>query len=86
MGVVCGLAVGLAARIWHGDMIIGLTVGLSMTVAITFSALLGVLVPFLFRLVKIDPAIAAGPLVTTSNDVMGIAIYYLVAILIVAPK
>jgi magnesium transporter len=82
MGVACGLVLGLVARIWHGDLILGLTVGVSMTLAISASAVMGVLVPYLFRLVRVDPAIAAGPMVTTSNDIMGLFIYYAVALAI----
>jgi magnesium transporter len=83
MGVTCGVVVGFAARLWHGDPVLGLTVGVALSAAVMFSALMGVLVPFLFRMLRIDPAIAAGPLVTTSNDIIGISIYYLVAILII---
>jgi magnesium transporter len=48
------------------------------------AALLGVLVPYFFRLVKIDPAIAAGPLVTTINDATAIGIYYAVALALIS--
>ncbi len=82
MGIVCGTALGVMAQIWHGNIMLGLTVGVSMTLAIAASAVTGVLVPFFFRVLKVDPAIAAGPLVTTGNDVLGLAIYYLVALLI----
>jgi magnesium transporter len=84
MGIVCGLVVGLTAHIWHGNSMLGWTVGVAMSAAITVSAIMGVLVPVVFRLMRIDPAIAAGPLVTTGNDVIGITIYYLVALSIVA--
>jgi magnesium transporter len=84
MGIVCGLVVGLTAHLWHGNAMLGWTVGVAMSAAITVSAMMGVLVPVVFRLIKIDPAIAAGPLVTTGNDVIGITIYYLVALSIVA--
>ncbi len=84
MGIVCGLVVGLSAHIWHGNSMLGWTVGVAMSAAITVSAMMGVLVPVVFRLMRIDPAIAAGPLVTTGNDVIGITIYYLVALSIVA--
>ena len=84
MGIVCGLVVGLAAHLWHGNQMLGWTVGVAMSAAITVSAMMGVLVPVVFRLIKIDPAIAAGPLVTTGNDVIGITIYYLVALSIMA--
>jgi magnesium transporter len=54
-----------------------------MVVAIVASALMGVLVPYFFRLVKIDPAIAAGPLVTTIDDIIAIGIYFLVALALI---
>ena len=84
MGIVCGLVVGMTAHLWHGNQMLGWTVGVAMSAAITVSAIMGVLVPVVFRLIKIDPAIAAGPLVTTGNDVIGITIYYLVALFIIA--
>jgi magnesium transporter len=68
------------AIVWHGDVMLAVTVTLSMIVAIIASALMGVLVPFFFRLVRIDPAIAAGPLVTTIDDIIAIGIYYLTAL------
>ena len=80
MGVACGLLSGVVALVWHRDFMLCLTVGLSMTIAIIASAILGVLVPYLFRLVRIDPAIAAGPAVTTIDDIVAIAIYYLAAL------
>ncbi len=83
MGIICGLTVGLFTRLWQGDAILGLTVGLAMAAAMLVSTLMGVLIPSFFRLVKIDPALASGPLVTTSNDIIGISIYYLVALLII---
>ena len=83
MGVACGLLSGVVALVWHGDYTLCLTVGISMTVAIVASAILGVLVPFLFRLVHIDPAIAAGPAVTTIDDIVAITIYYVVALALI---
>jgi magnesium transporter len=84
IGLACGLIAGAVALLWQGDWILGVTVAVSMTVAIIASALLGVLVPYLFRAIKIDPAVAAGPTVTTVNDIVAIGIYYLVALSIVA--
>jgi magnesium transporter len=84
MGIACGALAGLVAIVWRGDLMLSLTVALSMVAAIVASALMGVLVPYLFRMVKIDPAIAAGPLVTTSNDTIAISIYYLVALALIA--
>lgn len=83
MGLACGLVAGAMALFWHGSPLLGVTVGISMTVAIVASAIMGVLVPYLFRLIKIDPAIAAGPAVTTIDDILAIGIYYLVALLLI---
>ncbi len=83
MGLACGLLSGLVVQVWYGIPRLSATVGISMTVAIVASAILGVLVPFFFRLVKIDPAIAAGPAVTTIDDIVAIGIYYVVAILLI---
>ncbi len=80
MGLACGVLSGVVAIVWHGDPMLSVTVAVSMVAAIIASALMGVLVPYFFRLIKIDPAIAAGPLVTTIDDIIAIGIYYLVAL------
>jgi magnesium transporter len=83
MGLACGALSGVVAIVWHGDPMLSVTVAVSMVVAIVASALMGVLVPYFFRLIKIDPAIAAGPLVTTIDDIIAIGIYYLVALALI---
>ncbi len=50
-------------------------VGLGMAVAIVLASSLGILTPFFFRRLGIDPAIAAGPLVTAANDVLSVSTY-----------
>jgi magnesium transporter len=85
MGAVCGTILGLGAIFWHGDPRIGLVVGLAMFMAMTVAAAVGGLAPILFRRVGIDPAIAAGPFVTTANDIVGIVIYMLTATALLAP-
>ncbi len=49
--------------------------GLAMFSAIIVATTLGLFLPFLFRKINIDPAIASGPLVTTANDSISVAIY-----------
>jgi magnesium transporter len=74
---------GVVATLWHGDPTLSIVVTVSMMAAIVASAIMGVLVPYLFRLINVDPAIAAGPLVTTIDDIIAIGIYYLVAVVFV---
>lgn len=83
IGIACGALAGAFAIVWHGDPMLSVTVALSMMAAIVSAAMMGVLAPYLFRMVKIDPAIAAGPFVTTSNDSIAIFIYYLVALALI---
>jgi magnesium transporter len=75
MGGACGIVGGLVALIWQGKIALGIVVGCSMMTAIFVANVMGALFPVLFRRLKIDPAVASGPLVTTANDVTGILIY-----------
>ncbi len=56
-----------------------LSVGIGMTFAILMAAVLGILLPFSFRKLGVDPAIASGPLVTTLNDFFSVSIYMITA-------
>lgn len=81
MGITCGIAVGLVGYLWHGNATIGLVVAIAMVVAMTIASTMGTLAPAFFKKMKIDPAIASGPFVTTANDITGILVYFGVATL-----
>ena len=51
-------------------------VGSSLVVAMTFASFVGSVVPILLSKMKIDPAVASGPFITTINDILAIVIYY----------
>lgn len=53
------------------------TVSSSLLVVIIFAALFGTMIPLLLNRMKIDPALATGPFITTMNDIMGLFIYFL---------
>jgi magnesium transporter len=53
------------------------TVSTSLLVVIIFAAMFGTLIPLLLHRLKIDPALATGPFITTMNDIMGLFIYFL---------
>ena len=63
--------------------LVAFAVGSGMTTAILVAGCLGILLPFTFRRLGIDPAIASGPLITTLNDVVSVTIYMLIALSIV---
>ena len=79
MGVALGAIVFGVAHLWTASATISSCVGLAMFAAVLLSAMLGAVVPLLFRACGIDPAVASGPLITTLNDVVSLLIYFGIA-------
>lgn len=61
---------------------VAIAVGCAMTIAILLAGILGISLPYTFRRLGVDPAIASGPLVTTLNDVVSVSVYMILAFLI----
>ena len=59
----------------HAFLISG-CVGFSLMVAMVISSMVGTLIPMFFHKIKIDPAVASGPLITTVNDLVAVITYY----------
>lgn len=59
------------------NMALTFTVSVSLFSVIIFAALFGTLIPLFLNRLKIDPALATGPFITTMNDIMGLVIYFL---------
>ncbi|MEM8930092.1 MAG: magnesium transporter [Acidobacteriota bacterium] len=76
LGVVCSTLVAIAAVFLGESLVIPAAVGLSLFFTVQLASLNGVLIPVLFDRLGFDPAVASGPLVTTSNDVLGVLIYF----------
>lgn len=51
-------------------------VAISLLVAMTISSLVGTIIPMFFHAIKVDPAVASGPLITTVNDLVAVVTYY----------
>jgi magnesium transporter len=93
--VAAGLALGLILGgigflrivVWHAAgnsygehyLALGTTLALSLVGVVTFGTLAGSGLPFLLRVLKIDPASASGPFVATLVDVTGLVIYFTTA-------
>lgn len=61
---------------WLHAFLISGCVGVSLMVAMVISSLVGTLIPIFFHKIKIDPAVASGPLITTVNDLVAVVTYY----------
>ncbi|MFB0525664.1 MAG: magnesium transporter [Phycisphaerae bacterium] len=67
---------------WSSHLRIVIAFGSGMFAAIMVATTLGLFLPFLFRRIGIDPAISSGPLVTTANDSISVAIYMTLTLLL----
>jgi magnesium transporter len=61
------------------EYIIGITVSIALISVIVIASLIGTFVPITLNKYGIDPALATGPFITTSNDIFGILIYFSIA-------
>jgi magnesium transporter len=78
LGLSMALAVFLLAW-WRAGLHIGFVAALSMTVIVLIGSLMGMTLPFVLRKLKIDPAVASAPLVTSLADILGVIIYLSIA-------
>lgn len=68
--------------VWMEAMAVSGCVGISLVVAMVVSSLVGTIIPLFFHKIKIDPAVASGPLITTVNDLVAVVTYYGLAYLL----
>ncbi len=89
LGVASTLVIGLYVhfclfRDWLFSFAVSGCIGLSLMVAMGVSALVGTVTPLFFKKIKVDPAVASGPLITTINDFVAVITYYtLVEVLLI---
>ena len=81
LGALYGLLLGAFAkfRFIDADPMLGIVVGLSIGCSMLIAVAVGTFIPMFLRKVDIDPAIATGPFVTTSIDILGVLFYFVIA-------
>ena len=81
LGALYGLMLGLFAnfRFMSTNPMLGLVVGLSICSSMLLAAGVGTFTPPILRKLDIDPAVATGPFVTTSVDILGVSLYFMIA-------
>ena len=74
-GFICSMV--LVGMTWYlsQNLSMALTSGIALLLVVCFAAFVGSTIPILMKRMNIDPALATGPFITTSNDIIGIAIY-----------
>ncbi|MDW0111414.1 magnesium transporter [Sporosarcina aquimarina] len=74
-GLICGVFVIGLIFFWKHELIIGMLVGAAIFVSIFAATISGSFIPLFMHKMKIDPAVASGPFITTLNDLISILIY-----------
>jgi len=74
-GLICGVILGTVVGVWLKDPGIGVVVAFSLCCIILLSGCIGAGVPLALKRLNVDPALATGPFVTTSNDILSLLIY-----------
>jgi magnesium transporter len=81
-GVALGILVILFGLIVGQDQLVSITIAASLLLVIIVAALVGTFVPIILNKQGIDPAIATGPFITTSNDIFGIFLFFYISKLV----
>ena len=81
LGVISILVVGLYIHFAKGEALnysvtVSVCVGFAMLVAMLVASITGTIIPLFFNKIKVDPAAASGPFISTLNDILGVALYY----------
>lgn len=75
IGLIFGILVALVTWGWQHHIELGLIVGLAMTLNMTIATIIGTCTPLILKKLKFDPAVASGPVIATTIDVVGLAVY-----------
>ncbi len=70
-GLVLGTLIGAAAWLWQGNVYLGLVVGGALMINTIVAVSLGGTIPLFLKRMKVDPALASGPILTTVTDMFG---------------
>ena len=76
VGGATGVVVIIAIYFWQDNLYLGILVGLTLLATLTVATLSGALIPLIMERLKIDPAVASGPFITTLNDITSVIIYF----------
>jgi magnesium transporter len=65
--------------IYHNDVAFALVVSIALFSVVLLSSFMGTITPIVLDKIGVNPALASGPFITTANDLIGLAVYFLVA-------
>jgi len=78
-GIILAIVLLIFTWLWKGNFLTSLAISISLITVIVVAGIIGTFIPLFLDKRGIDPAIATGPFITTSNDIFGILIYFWIA-------
>lgn len=79
VGAVCGIILSFIIYLWKGEFFFGVIVGFSLMCSLFVATLAGAFVPLIMHKLKVDPAVASGPFISTISDIISMLIYFSIA-------
>ena len=77
-GLICSFLALVFCYFTENDLLLAVTIGVSLISVFLYAGLFGTFIPLILNKYKIDPALATGPFITTTNDVIGLLLYFLI--------
>ncbi|OEF97754.1 magnesium transporter [Desulfuribacillus alkaliarsenatis] len=83
LGIICAIAllviIPVAYFTYDAKFMLAFIVAFSLLCTLSIATMIGAIIPILINKLKIDPAVASGPFITTLNDIIGLLIYFYIA-------
>ncbi|HLR09470.1 MAG TPA: magnesium transporter [Bacillota bacterium] len=79
IGLACMALMMILIPLIFGNWLVGIIVGVSIFLTLCISSVVGAVIPIVINKLKVDPAVASGPFITTINDILGLLIYFSIA-------
>jgi magnesium transporter len=75
-------AFGCSLLVDSGEIMLSTTVSISLFAVVMLASLMGTITPLILNQMKINPAVASGPFITTTNDILGYGVYFMIVYLL----
>lgn len=79
LGIMCAVTLLIVIPFLYGSFVLAGIVGVSLLLTLSVATMVGATIPLIINKLKIDPAVASGPFITTLNDILGLFIYFSIA-------
>ncbi|WP_031545849.1 magnesium transporter [Salinicoccus luteus] len=79
VGAASGITIIILILVFYQELWLAFIVGISLLLTLSVATVIGTIMPIIISKLKIDPAVASGPFITTLNDIIGLFIYFSIA-------